>query len=243
MIAYADRNPGRFHVPGHKGGPGADPALREVFGDRLLQLDLPAGIEGIDVGPDPAEMPFALAQRLAAEAWGPGAAGSWSTAARAATTRSAWPSPISASGWWCSATSTPRPSTASCCRPAPSVRGTGARPRARRGALPGPGELDAALADEPDAVAAMIVSPPTSAPSPTSPRSPRSPTRAGVPLVVDEAWGAHMHFSSALPTAALESGADVVLSSSTRSSARSPSRRSSTSAPVIASTSESSTAP
>ena len=35
----------------------------------------------------------------------------------------------------------------------------------------------------------------------------------GVPLVVDEAWGSHMHFSSALPTAALDCGADVVLSS------------------------------
>jgi arginine decarboxylase len=35
----------------------------------------------------------------------------------------------------------------------------------------------------------------------------------GVPLVADEAWGSHMHFSSALPTAALECGADVVLSS------------------------------
>ena len=70
VVAYAFRGPARYHVPGHKGGPGADPALRAAFGDRLLQLDLPAGIEGIDVGPDPAEMPFALAQRLAAEAWG-----------------------------------------------------------------------------------------------------------------------------------------------------------------------------
>ena len=35
----------------------------------------------------------------------------------------------------------------------------------------------------------------------------------GVPLVVDEAWGAHLHFSSALPASALECGADVVLSS------------------------------
>ena len=26
LRAYAARNPGRFHVPGHKGGPGADPA-------------------------------------------------------------------------------------------------------------------------------------------------------------------------------------------------------------------------
>ena len=36
----------------------------------MLQLDIPAGIEGIDVGPDPAQTPFQLAQRLAAEAWG-----------------------------------------------------------------------------------------------------------------------------------------------------------------------------
>ena len=35
----------------------------------------------------------------------------------------------------------------------------------------------------------------------------------GVPLVADEAWGAHLRFSSALPTSALECGADVVLSS------------------------------
>ena len=35
----------------------------------------------------------------------------------------------------------------------------------------------------------------------------------GLPLVVDEAWGSHLHFSSALPTAALECGADLVLSS------------------------------
>ncbi len=32
LKAYAARNPGRFHVPGHKGGAGADPGL--VDGDR-----------------------------------------------------------------------------------------------------------------------------------------------------------------------------------------------------------------
>jgi lysine decarboxylase len=35
----------------------------------------------------------------------------------------------------------------------------------------------------------------------------------GVPLIVDEAWGAHLHFSPELPVAALERGADIVLSS------------------------------
>ena len=34
-----------------------------------------------------------------------------------------------------------------------------------------------------------------------------------MPLVVDEAWGAHLHFHPDLPTAALEAGADLVTSS------------------------------
>ena len=35
----------------------------------------------------------------------------------------------------------------------------------------------------------------------------------GLPLVVDEAWGAHLYFHDALPAGALRGGADVVLSS------------------------------
>src|ERR671937_1540330 len=68
LIGYAARDPGRFHIPGHKGGPGADPALRRLAGEAGLAHDIPALIEGIDVGPRPT--PFEQAQRLAAEAWG-----------------------------------------------------------------------------------------------------------------------------------------------------------------------------
>ena len=53
---------------GHKGGPGADPELREAIGDRALALDVPALTWGVDVGPEPT--PFQAAQALAAEAWG-----------------------------------------------------------------------------------------------------------------------------------------------------------------------------
>jgi lysine decarboxylase len=70
LLEYAARNPGRFNVPGHKGGSGADPGLREAIGEAALRLDIPAGIEGIDVADDPAQSPFQRAQRLAAEAWG-----------------------------------------------------------------------------------------------------------------------------------------------------------------------------
>ena len=48
---YAFRGSTRFHVPGHKGGAGADPGLRSALGERALMLDVPADIHGIDLGP------------------------------------------------------------------------------------------------------------------------------------------------------------------------------------------------
>ena len=65
---YAQRSPARLHVPGHKGGQGADDGLLEAIGARALSLDIPGLIHGIDIGSDPS--PFARAQQLAAEAWG-----------------------------------------------------------------------------------------------------------------------------------------------------------------------------
>lgn len=58
----------RFHVPGHKGGPGADPGLVGAIGERALLLDLAHGLEGIDVGPSPT--PYESAESLAAEWYG-----------------------------------------------------------------------------------------------------------------------------------------------------------------------------
>src|SRR3954447_24643038 len=68
LYAHAFRGTGRFHVPGHKGGPGADPALRFALGDRALAVDIPQDIEGIDLGPSPT--PYERAEELAAEAYG-----------------------------------------------------------------------------------------------------------------------------------------------------------------------------
>src|SRR5947209_5821930 len=65
---YAARRPARLHVPGHKGGPGADPGLIEAIGERALAMDIPALTYGIDLGPAPT--PFERAQQLAAAAWG-----------------------------------------------------------------------------------------------------------------------------------------------------------------------------
>src|SRR5918911_2325090 len=68
VVAYGFRGSTRFHVPGHKGGEGADPGLRAAVGDRALALDVPQDIQGIDLGPSPT--PFERAERLAAEAYG-----------------------------------------------------------------------------------------------------------------------------------------------------------------------------
>src|SRR3954469_17353629 len=90
LIAHAFRGTGRFHVPGHKGGPGADPALRFAFGDRALAVDIPQDIEGIDLGPSPrpTNAPSSWPRRPTA----PSGRGFSPTAPRRATTRCAWPS-------------------------------------------------------------------------------------------------------------------------------------------------------
>src|ERR1700743_3863402 len=64
IVSYGFRGSQRFHVPGHKGGAGADPGLRAAIGDRALALDICQDIEGIDVGPRPT--PYERAEELAA---------------------------------------------------------------------------------------------------------------------------------------------------------------------------------
>ena len=65
---FADANPESLMVPGH----GCDPAgggahLANLFGGRMVELDVPLMLDGIDLGPD---SPLAHAHTLAAEAWG-----------------------------------------------------------------------------------------------------------------------------------------------------------------------------
>ena len=70
LVSYGFRGSVRFHVPGHKGGPGADPGLRSAMGERALALDICQDIEGIDVGRPPT--PYDRAEQLAADAYDAG---------------------------------------------------------------------------------------------------------------------------------------------------------------------------
>jgi arginine decarboxylase len=214
LVAYAARDPGRFHVPGHKGGGGADPGLLEAFGEQVLRLDVPAGIEGIDVGPDAAETPFQLAQRLAADAWG--AERSWFLVNGGSGGNHAICLALAHSGERVVVQRNVHSSIID------GLVLSGLRPRWAAAELDpelgvghclAPDALAGALDAEPDAVAALVVSPTYFGAVADVAGLAQVAHARGVPLVVDEAWGSHLRFSTELPTSALECGADVVLSS------------------------------
>jgi lysine decarboxylase len=209
---YADRIPARLHVPGHKGGPGADPGLMGAIGERALAMDIPALTHGIDVGVDPT--PFEEAQLLAAEAWG---------------ARRAWFLVNGASQGNLSAglalahlgeevvvqrnahSSTIDSLVLSGLRPtfvAPEID-----PELGIAHCLTPDSLDKALTRTPGAVGAWVVSP-TYFGAVADVRGLAEVAHGhGVPLVADEAWGAHMAFHEDLPEHALAAGADLVISS------------------------------
>jgi arginine decarboxylase len=221
VVAYVSRGPGRFHIPGHK-GLGADRGLIEALGDAAVLHDVPAGIEGIDVGPQPT--PFQRAQRLAADAWG---------------ARRSWFLLNGASGGNHAICMTLAHATGKLIT-GPADRGrvvvqrnvhsstidglvlSGLRPSFVPPEIDPelgiahcvtPEALDAALAAEPDAVAAVLVSPTYFGAVARVADLAEVAHAHDVPLVVDEAWGAHLYFHDELPAGALRGGADMVLSS------------------------------
>jgi lysine decarboxylase len=212
LLAYAALDPGRFQVPGHKGGAGADPSLLELVGEAGLRNDIPSVTEGVDIGAEPT--PFQQAQLLAAAAWGArrtwflvnGASqGNHSTCLalahggnRVVVQRNVHSSVIDGlvlSG----------------------MRPTFVAPELdpELGIAHGltPESLAAGLDATPGAVAAMVVSPTYFGACADIAALAAVAHERGVPLVVDEAWGAHLHFHPELPPDALSCGADLVTSS------------------------------
>src|SRR5215216_292834 len=212
VVAYAFRGPGRYHVPGHKGGPGADPGVRKAIGVDGLAADVPQDIHGIDLGPSPT--PYERAERLAAEAYG--------------AERSLFLTNGATQG-----------NHALCLALAPLGTRIVAQRNSHAsivdglvlsGGLPSfvapeyddergithcvtPAALERALRDAPDAKAAFIVSPTYFGMAADVAGLARVAHAAGVPLVVDQSWGPHFGFHDDLPPTALSQGADVMLTS------------------------------
>jgi arginine decarboxylase len=212
LLAYSARNPGRFGIPGHKGGTGADPALRALVGDVGLGHDVPSLVEGIDVGPEP--IPFQEAQRLAAEAWG--ARRTWFLVNGASQGNHVACITLAQMGDRVVVQRNVHSSVID------GLVMSGLSPTFVAPELDAelgiahclaPEALAAALDATPDAVGAMVVSPTYFGACADVAGLAEVAHDHGVPLLVDEAWGAHLHFHPDLPADALSSGADLVLSS------------------------------
>ncbi|HEV7861859.1 MAG TPA: DegT/DnrJ/EryC1/StrS family aminotransferase [Acidimicrobiia bacterium] len=76
-----------------------------------------------------------------------------------------------------------------------------------------PGSLAAAFDDHPDARAALCISPSYYGVAADIAGLADVCHRHGVPLLMDDAWGADFHFHGELPAAAMDSGADLALGS------------------------------
>lgn len=212
LVSYGFRGSVRFHVPGHKGGPGADPGLRSAMGERALALDICQDIEGIDTGPSPT--PYERAEQLAAAAYG--ARQTWFLTNGATQGNHAL----------CLALATPgrhvlvqRNSHASVVDGLVLSGGMASfvNPEfdEELGMANGvtPEALAEALERSPDISAAFIVSPTYYGMAADIRGCAEVAHAAGVALVVDCAWGSHFGFHPTLPESPVAAGADAVLTS------------------------------
>jgi arginine decarboxylase len=212
LMEFVAREPGRFHVPGHKGGAAADPVLAEALGMEAFEHDIPALIEGIDAGPEPT--PFSRAQQLAARAWG--AKRSWFLVNGASQGNHAACLALRHSGRRVAVQRNVHSSTVDGMIIAglePTFVAPGVDAELDIAHCVTPDALDDVLAASGDAVGAMVVSPTYFGAIADVASLAEVAHARGVPLLVDEAWGAHLRFSDRLPASALECGADLVLSS------------------------------
>jgi arginine/lysine/ornithine decarboxylase len=199
-------------VPGHKGGPGADPGLRKAIGVDALACDIPQDIQGVDLGPSPTA--YERAERLAAEAFG-------------------------AERTFFLTNGATQGNHALCLAMAPLGTRIVAQRNSHAsivdglvlsGGLPSfvapeydaelgithcvtPEALERALRDAPDAAAAFLVSPTYYGMAADIAALAEVAHGAGVPLVVDQSWGPHFGFNEELPPTALSQGADAMLTS------------------------------
>ncbi|WP_405787376.1 amino acid decarboxylase [Streptomyces sp. NBC_00029] len=209
VLAHAGRDWLRLNVPGHAATPGSD--LTGFFGPRITALDFPPLLDGIDLGPD---TPLDRALALAAEAWG--ARRTWFLTNGASQGNQIASMVAPALG----KTLVVQRSVHSSVIDGLVLSGMDAvfvQPSVdpEQGIAHGvtAGDVAAALARTPDAGAVYIVSPSYFGAVADVRAIADAAHAAGVPLIVDEAWGAHFGFHPGLPAGALSSGADLATSS------------------------------
>ncbi|WP_019153590.1 aminotransferase class I/II-fold pyridoxal phosphate-dependent enzyme [Robertmurraya massiliosenegalensis] len=212
LVKHAENNPIQFHIPGHKKGNGMAPEFREFIGDNALSIDL------INIGPlDDLHLPKGIikqSQTLAAKAFG-------------------------ADYTFFSVQGTSGAIMAmimSVCEPGDKIL----VPRnvhksimsaiVFSGAIPifihpevdssfgishgiTPDSIDRALKLHPDTKAVLVINPTYYGVSGDLRKIVNIAHSRGIPVLVDEAHGAHIHFHHDLPLSAMEAGADLAATS------------------------------
>jgi len=186
--------------------------LSDYFGKHILSLDVQTLIEGIDVGPYPTALDESLL--LAADAWG--AKRTWfltngasmgnlmaclalrALGDRIVLQRSVHSSVIDGLAFSGLAASFVLPSIDKHLGIANGIT---------------PDQLRESLAQNPNAVAAYVVTPSYFGAVEDVAGLAQVAHAAGIPLVVDEAWGSHFGFHPDIPASAISQGADIVISS------------------------------
>ncbi|MCA1692699.1 MAG: aminotransferase class I/II-fold pyridoxal phosphate-dependent enzyme [Actinobacteria bacterium] len=206
---YASAGRTAFHTPGHIQGRGAHPWLQEALGLDVFELDLCPGLRDLDGDSGSAQ---GQAQALAAEAYG--------------ADRSYFLVNGSTAGNQIMLMSTCHPGDVvlTSRNTHKSIVGglvvSGARPVYVRPQLDPhshiahgvtPAQVELGLDEHPEAKAVLIVSPTYYGACSDVAGIAAVAHNHGVPLLVDEAWGAHFPFHPALPPHALSVGADLVV--------------------------------
>lgn len=212
LLAHAARSPLQFHIPGHKQGRGMAPELRRFLGDNALSIDM------INIGPlDDLHNPHGMirdAQRIAAEAFGADY-----TFFSVQGTSGAIMAMILATVGPGDKVLVPR-----------NVHKSVMSALVLAGAMPVymQPEMDSrlgiahgvsvettrnTLAQHPDAKALVVINPTYYGVAADLKSVVEVAHAAGVPVLVDEAHGVHIHFHDRMPFSAMQAGADMAATS------------------------------
>jgi len=211
VSAHAEIDWLRLNVPGHAADAGRFAGLARLVGETPLRLDVPPLLDGIDLGTD---SPLDQALDLAAEAWG--ARRTWFLTNGASQGNRIATLVAQALG-----------DTLVVQRSVHSSVIDGLVLSGLRSAFVHPSldpdlgiahgvtadDLAAAIAANPDAAAAYVVTPSYFGAVADVRALAEVAHGAGIPLIVDEAWGSHFGFHPGLPANAPALGADLVVSS------------------------------
>ncbi|WP_232698331.1 aminotransferase class I/II-fold pyridoxal phosphate-dependent enzyme [Brevibacillus daliensis] len=212
LVAHAERNPIQFHIPGHKKGAGMNPIFREFIGENALSIDL------INIAPlDDLHHPKAVikeAQQLAAQAFGAD-----HTFFSIQGTSGAIMAMIMATCQPGDKIILPRNVHKSITA---AIIFAGAIPVFIHPIMDGqlgiahgitPKAVRKALTAHPDAAALLVINPTYFGIAGDLQQIVDISHEFKVPVLVDEAHGAHIHFHEDLPLSAMKAGADMAATS------------------------------